>query len=105
VATYISNLKNALKKAKDYESEVDNRMKEVVFRVYTEYEKVLISNNAMDFDDILIKVYNVLNIPQILEIYQERYKYIMVDEYQDTNLVQYNIVKLLASKYQNLAVV
>jgi DNA helicase-2/ATP-dependent DNA helicase PcrA len=59
----------------------------------------------MDFDDILIKTYNVLNIPKILEIYQERYHYIMVDEYQDTNLVQYKFIRLLASKYENLAVV
>jgi DNA helicase-2/ATP-dependent DNA helicase PcrA len=59
----------------------------------------------MDFDDILVKTYSVLNIPKILEIYQERYRYIMVDEYQDTNLVQYKTIRLLASKYENLAVV
>jgi DNA helicase-2/ATP-dependent DNA helicase PcrA len=105
VATYISNAKNALISPKQYEVEVDNQMKEVVFKVYIEYEKVLVSNNAMDFDDILVKVLKVLNIPQILEVYQEKYKYIMVDEYQDTNLVQYKIVNLLASKYRNLAVV
>jgi DNA helicase-2/ATP-dependent DNA helicase PcrA len=105
IGTYISNAKNALLTAKEYENEVDNKMKEVVFRVYFEYEKILNNNNAMDFDDILIKLYKALNNQTILEIYQEKYRYIMVDEYQDTNLVQYKIVKLLASKYQNIAVV
>jgi DNA helicase-2/ATP-dependent DNA helicase PcrA len=105
VATYISNAKNSLLSAQQYKAKVDSQMKEVVFEVYFEYEKILQSNNAMDFDDILVKVYKVLNIPQILEVYQERYRYIMVDEYQDTNLVQYKIVNLLASKYRNLAVV
>jgi DNA helicase-2/ATP-dependent DNA helicase PcrA len=105
IASYISNAKNSLITAKEYETEVNTLMKEVVWKVYTEYEKVLKTNNAMDFDDILIKLYKALNNEKILEIYQERYKYIMVDEYQDTNLVQYKIVKLLASKYQNIAVV
>jgi DNA helicase-2/ATP-dependent DNA helicase PcrA len=59
----------------------------------------------MDFDDILVKTLSLLQIPQILEYYQEKYKYLMIDEYQDTNAPQYQIVKLLASKYRNLAVV
>jgi len=59
----------------------------------------------MDFDDILVKTLKLLQIPEILNAYQERYKYLMIDEYQDTNAPQYNIVKLLASKYRNLAVV
>jgi DNA helicase-2/ATP-dependent DNA helicase PcrA len=59
----------------------------------------------MDFDDILVKTLALLQIPQILEYYQEKYKYLMIDEYQDTNAPQYQIVKLLASKYRNLAVV
>ncbi|MBT3727328.1 UvrD-helicase domain-containing protein [bacterium] len=80
-------------------------MKEVVYKAYTEYEKDLIRNNAIDFDDILVKTLAILKIPQILEEYQEKYKYLMVDEYQDTNAPQYEIVKLLASKYRNLAVV
>jgi DNA helicase-2/ATP-dependent DNA helicase PcrA len=65
----------------------------------------LISNNAIDFDDILIKTYAALRITKILEEYQEKYKYLMVDEYQDTNMVQYEIVRLLALKNKNLAVV
>ncbi len=105
VAFYISNAKNALISAKAYEREVDNSFKQVVFEVYTKYEEKLFQNNAMDFDDILIKTLSLLQIPQILEYYQEKYKYLMIDEYQDTNAPQYNIVKLLASKYRNLAVV
>ena len=105
IAFYISNAKNNLTTAKWYEKEIDSTIKEVVFKAYLEYEKDLISNNAIDFDDILIKTYAVLRISRILEEYQEKYRYLMVDEYQDTNLVQYEIVKLLASKYRNLAVV
>lgn len=105
IAFYISNAKNSLITAKWYEKEVDSNIKEVVYKAYLEYEKDLISNNAIDFDDILIKTYSVLRISKILEQYQEKYKYLMVDEYQDTNLVQYEIVKLLASKYKNIAVV
>ena len=105
IAFYISNAKNNLTTAKWYEKEIDSTIKEIVFKAYIEYEKDLISNNAIDFDDILIKTYAVLRISRILEEYQEKYRYLMVDEYQDTNLVQYEIVKLLASKYRNLAVV
>ena len=105
IAFFISNAKNALINAKAYEREIDWPIKEVVFKVYTIYEKRLSQNNAMDFDDILVKTLSLLNISQILEYYQEKYKYLMIDEYQDTNAPQYNIVKLLASKYRNLAVV
>ena len=68
----------------------------MVFHTYTKYQEKLTQNNAIDFDDILVKTYSLLRIPKILEIYQERYKYIMVDEYQDTNVPQYEIVKMLA---------
>jgi hypothetical protein len=77
----------------------------VVFQVYTHYEKELQENNSLDFDDILIKTYALLRIERVLEYYQEKYKFLMIDEYQDTNAPQYEIVKLLASKYRNLAVV
>ena len=105
VAFYISNAKNALISAKAYEAEVDSSIKEVVYKVYLRYEENLRQNNAMDFDDILVKTLTLLRIPKILEIYQERYKFLMVDEYQDTNAPQYEIVRLLALKYKNLAVV
>ena len=105
IAFYISNAKNSLVTAKWYEKEVDSALKEVVFKVYTRYEQNLANNNAMDFDDILVKALAVLKIPKILDIYQERYKYLMIDEYQDTNAPQYEIVNLLAARYRNLAVV
>lgn len=105
IASYISNAKNALISAQKYERYVDSHIKEIVNKVYISYDKKLIENNALDFDDILVKTLEILQIPENLEYYQERWKYLMVDEYQDTNAPQYEIVKLLASKYRNLAVV
>lgn len=105
IGSYISNAKNSLITAKWYEAEVDSNIKEVVYKVYIEYERNLSQNNALDFDDILVKTLALLRIPKILEEYQEKYKYLMVDEYQDTNAPQYEIVRLLAYKYKNLAVV
>ena len=105
ISFHISNAKNSLVTAKAYEKQIDNSFKELVFQVYTEYEKELSQNNSLDFDDILIKTYSLLRIEKVLDFYQEKYKFLMVDEYQDTNLPQYEIVKLLASKYRNLAVV
>lgn len=105
IAFYISNAKNSLVTAKWYEKEIDSHIKEIVYKVYLKYEEKLSQNNAMDFDDILVKTLSLLKNQKILDYYQEKYKYIMVDEYQDTNAPQYNIVKLLASKYRNLAVV
>jgi DNA helicase-2/ATP-dependent DNA helicase PcrA len=77
-----------------------------IAEVYREYEKQLRSNNALDFDDLLVKTVQLLDTqPDILEYYQERFRYIMVDEYQDTNTVQFKFVSLLAKKYRNLCVV
>lgn len=105
IAFYISNAKNSLISARAYEKEVDSNIKEIVFKAYLKYEENLKQNNALDFDDILIKTLSLLKIPKILNVYQERYKYLMVDEYQDTNQAQYQIISLLAQKYRNLAVV
>ena len=80
--------------------------KKKIAEVYTEYEKQLKANNALDFDDLLLKTVQLLQTqPDVLEYYQERFRYIMVDEYQDTNTVQFKLVSLLAGKYQNLCVV
>lgn len=105
IASYISNAKNALISAQKYERYVDSHIKEIVNKVYLTYDKKLIENNSLDFDDILVKTLEILQIPENLDYYQERWKYIMIDEYQDTNAPQYEIVKLLALKYRNLAVV
>ncbi len=77
-----------------------------IAQVYEEYEKQLRANNALDFDDLLVKAVQLFQThADVLESYQERFHYIMVDEYQDTNTVQFELVRLLASKYRNLCVV
>lgn len=78
----------------------------VVYNVYKEYQKQLKKNNAMDFDDLLVNALHLLRDNKaILEEYQRRFSYIMVDEYQDTNTIQYKIIRLLAAAHQNLCVV
>ncbi len=75
-------------------------------RVYAAYQKQLWQNNALDFDDLIVKTVELFqSVPEVLDYYQERFKYIMVDEYQDTNTAQFQFVSLLASKYRNLCVV
>ena len=75
-------------------------------RAYREYQTALKKNNALDFDDLIVKTVELFrNHPEVLDYYQERFKYIMVDEYQDTNTAQFKFVSLLARKYQNLCVV
>ncbi len=77
-----------------------------IAQVYREYQKQLRENNALDFDDIICKTVELFRLcPDVLESYQERFKYIMVDEYQDTNTAQFKLVSLLAGKYKNLCVV
>ncbi len=74
--------------------------------VYREYQAALRKNNALDFDDLLVKTVELLsNDAEVLDYYQERFRYIMVDEYQDTNTAQFYLIKLLADKYRNLCVV
>ena len=78
----------------------------VIARVYEKYLKLLKDNNSVDFDDLLLKPVELFKkSSEILERYQERFKYILVDEYQDTNSIQYELCKLLAKKYNNLFVV
>lgn len=80
--------------------------KQKIAQVYREYERQLHANNALDFDDLLLKTVQLFQTqPDVLGSYQERFRYIMVDEYQDTNTVQFKFVSLLAAKYQNLCVV
>ena len=75
-------------------------------KAYKEYQTALKKNNALDFDDLIVKTVELFkNNPEVLGYYQERFKYIMVDEYQDTNTAQFQFVRLLADKYQNLCVV
>ncbi|MCD8327226.1 MAG: UvrD-helicase domain-containing protein [Lachnospiraceae bacterium] len=77
-----------------------------IAEAYIEYQKVLQKNNAMDFDDIIVKCVELFKTcPEVLNQYQERFRYIMVDEYQDTNTAQFELIRLLADKYRNLCVV
>lgn len=77
-----------------------------IAKAYKEYQAVLHKNNALDFDDLIMKTVELFKAdPQVLNNYQERFRYIMVDEYQDTNTAQFELIRLLAGKYRNLCVV
>ena len=106
IRSKISAAKNALLYPDDVEAQAASPMDYVVARVYRALQTRLDKANAMDFDDLLVKAFELLSkYPDVLAKYQERFRYINVDEYQDTNGVQYAITKLLASKYRNLMVV
>lgn len=80
--------------------------KKKIAEVYAEYEKQMRANNALDFDDLLVKTVQLFQTQaDVLEYYQDRFRYIMVDEYQDTNTVQFRLIQILSSKYRNLCVV
>lgn len=80
--------------------------KQKIAKVYQEYQSQLRKNNAMDFDDLIVKTVELFRqCPDVLENYQERFRYIMVDEYQDTNTAQFELIRLLADRYRNLCVV
>lgn len=89
----------------DFSVTVDSYFGSVVLEVYKEYAGRLRADNALDFDDLLLLFRQVLDLPDVLEYFHNRFQYFMVDEYQDTNLLQYEIVKMLASKTKNLCVV
>ena len=90
----------------EFEKEAYRWEQKTVAKVYRTYESELKANNALDFDDLLLKTVELFeSCPEVLEYYQDRLQYIMVDEYQDTNTVQFRFVSLLARKYHNLCVV
>ena len=102
----ISFIKNEMLSDGEIDKYLVSPPEKVAIKVYREYEKILKRNNAVDFDDLLKRPVELfLNNESILDKYQEKFKYILIDEYQDTNEVQYKLVKLLASKYRNLFVV
>ncbi|MDZ4712783.1 MAG: 3'-5' exonuclease [bacterium] len=102
----ISNLKNKLILPKEFSTLSKTLFDKKVETIYEDYQKALFKNNAMDFDDLLIKPIELFKrYPEILEKYQDRFKYILVDEYQDTNKAQYMIVKMLSEKYKNVSIV
>lgn len=103
----ISSAKDELKTPEQYADEVAKEYNKKIFgRVYKEYQKRLKQNNALDFDDLIMLTVQLFrqNV-EILNHYQERFPFILVDEYQDTNTAQFTLLSLLASRYQNLCVV
>lgn len=106
VLSAISNAKNAMQSPSDFARTAANFFARKVAEVYEKYQAHLVENNALDFDDLLLLSVQILSeYPDIREKYQDRFHYILVDEYQDTNGAQYQLTKLLAGKYRNLCVV
>lgn len=100
LVSMISKIKEQIKTLDEY-----SVMNKQIVEVYDKYNRVLLESNAMDFSDILLNTYKLLQKPEILEKVQNKYKYIMIDEYQDTNNLQYKIIDLIARKSSNLCVV
>lgn len=103
----ISSAKDELITPEEYElNAMGDFSKKKIAQAYKEYQKELKKNNALDFDDLIVKTVELFrSCPDVLDSYQERFRYIMVDEYQDTNTAQFKFVSLLAEKYKNLCVV
>ncbi len=106
IQSVISKLKSEIILPKNFEPNIKSPFEKVVKEIYSKYQKYLIDNNAMDFDDLLIKPIELFKVyPEVLNRYQERFKFVLVDEYQDTNRAQYIVLKLLSEKYLNISVV
>lgn len=102
----ISDCKNKGITPEEYENSVYDFKSKNIARIYSMYQKLLQDNNSLDFDDLLNKTVELFTkCPDVLEYYQNKFKYILVDEYQDTNNIQYKLVALLAQKHRNLCVV
>lgn len=107
ILSIISNCKEKEMSPEDYIESVDHNYKtEVIYKVYKAYQEELKKNNAMDFDDLLLNTVKLLRQDEATLLkYQSRFRYIMVDEYQDTNHIQYELIKMLADAHHNLCVV
>lgn len=103
----ISQAKNEMVTPEEFRIQAQGDFsRQKIATVYEEYEKQMRANNALDFDDLLVKAVQLFQTQaDVLDYYQERFRYIMVDEYQDTNTVQFELVRLLSAKYRNLCVV
>ena len=102
----ISSAKNELMDSNYYSRFANSEYEEIVLEVFRKYEKKIAKNNSLDFDDLLLLPIKLFKEnPDILKKYQERFKYILVDEYQDTNEAQYKMIKMLSAKYKNICVV
>ena len=106
IKNVISNNKNEIIDPEKYSLYVNTDFDEIALEVYRKYEKSLKINNAVDFDDLLILPLKLFNSnPGVLQKYQEKYKYVFIDEYQDTNEPQYILSKMISAKYKNITVV
>ncbi len=106
IKSKISGAKNSLIDCYEYEKYANSEFEKIVLEVYRKYEQKLHNNNSLDFDDLLVYPINLFRkYPNILKKYQEKFKYILIDEYQDTNEVQYILSKMISAKYKNICVV
>ncbi len=106
ILSRISGAKNAMVSPKAYREKSFDPMSDRTSLVYEQYGRVLFKANAMDFDDLLLKPLELFSrFPELLEKYRQRFRYLLVDEYQDTNRVQYNLITSLAGKHKNICVV
>lgn len=106
IKNQISSCKNEIVSPDAYEKYAISEFEKVVLEVYRKYEKKLSQNNAVDFDDLLILPIRLFrDYPEVLQNYQERYQYILIDEYQDTNEAQYVLSKMISAKYRNVCCV
>ena len=102
----ISSAKNELIDSKSYEKFANTDFNNIVYEVYKKYDEKLRINNSLDFDDLLLLPIKLFRTnPDILEKYQDRYQYVLIDEYQDTNEAQYILSKMISKKYNNICVV
>ncbi len=106
VAALIGRAKDNLVAPAEYEREASTFYERTIAEVYAEYQRRLRAAGALDFDDIIMETVRLFREhPEVLEHYQERFRYVLIDEYQDTNRAQYHLVNMLAAKYRNLCVV
>ena len=106
IQSAISRAKSTMLDVHAFKTKGHSFYDEIVGKVYASYEGILTSNNGVDFDDLLLKAINVFkHQPSVLEQYQQRFLHVMVDEFQDTNIVQYELAKILSGRFRNLCVV
>lgn len=106
IRSKISGAKNMLLEPNEYEKFATTEFEKVVVRVYEKYKQKLRNNNSLDFDDLLMLPITFFRLyPEVLQKYQERFSYILIDEYQDTNEAQYLLAKMISAKYKNICVV
>lgn len=106
ILSEISRAKDRLLTAQTYTAQADNYFRERVAKVYAEYERALVRNNAFDFDDLIMRAVELLRArPRVLDAYAGRFEHVLVDEYQDTSHAQYALVSLLSSRHRNICVV